>query len=173
MPWGAQSWRNSAISLTVAAVIGALLALIVAYAISPRLATKGPPTEPMALSLADLPDKPLIPMLDRAALQLASLDINVRGKIPVIVAVYRGLYGCRLELRSYQVGGAGKALVGTSTHRWTVGDIQYELIAFGMDSERFNPIAAAAEQQTRPNPDSAVIDRQLRSARTPSAPCKN
>jgi hypothetical protein len=170
----AMQWqRYPAVSLLAAAVIGGFMALGVAFAVSPRRPViLGPPTEPMALSLADLPDNPLVPTLNRAGMPLANLSINTRGAAPVIVAAYRGLQGCRLELRSYKSRVDPPALVGTSRHRWTVTSVDYELVAHGMDAARFDLIADAAERQTRPNPDTKIIDQKLRQARRTAKACK-
>ena len=125
---------------------------------------------PTAITLASLPAGTTIPRLDTAGLKLVSLAIEP-GKIPLITATYRGPHGCRLDLRAWPVGSVAPAISGTDRHRWTAGDLVYELVAQGMPKWRFAIVASAAEQQTRAGSDLDRIDRRLREANTAPPPC--
>jgi hypothetical protein len=166
-----QSWRHAAVSLVAAAVTGGALALLVAYAVTPSRHAPRPPTAATAISLADLPENPLVPSLDRAGIALAGLTISVTNGTPIILARYNAIQGCALELRAYRRGAKPPPQDATIRHQWAVAEITYELMAHGMANDRFKLVASASEQQTRPDVDAAAIDRQLRLARALTTSC--
>ncbi len=158
-----------------AAAIAAALAAVIAislYAANDFLArdAEGPNEAPTAITLASLPAGATIPRLDTAGLKLVNLDIEP-GHVPIFTARYRGPHGCQLDLRAWPVGEPPPPLDGTSHHRWTVGDLTYELVAHGMPAWRFDIIANAAELQTQLNPDQYHINKRLRQAEYGAAPC--
>jgi hypothetical protein len=155
-----------------AAGVGLAAMLAVALlATSDLLPGSAPPNEePTAITLASLPAGTMIPRLDTAGLKLVSLVIDP-GHVPLFTATYRGPHGCRLDLRAWPVGKPPPPLAGTSRHRWTVGDLAYELVAHGMPVRRFDIIADASELQTRLNSDHHYISRRLRQAEYGAPPC--
>jgi hypothetical protein len=160
--------RVAACAAALAAVLA--LALFAADRYRARDAA-GPNEAPTAITLASLPAGTTIPQLDTAGLKLVSLDLNP-GQVPIFTARYRGPHGCRLDLRAWPVGGEPPPpLEGTSHHRWTVGDLTYELVAHGMPVWRFDIIADASELQTRLNVDHQRINRRLRQAEYGAPPC--
>jgi hypothetical protein len=159
--------RVAAAAAALAAVIA--VALFAANGFLTRNADV-PNEAPTAITLASLPAGTTIPRLDTAGLKLVSLVINP-GTVPLFTATYRGPHGCRLDLRAWPVGEPPPPLAGTSHHRWTVGDLTYELVAHGMPVWRFDVIADASELQTRLNGDHHYINRRLRQAEYGAPPC--
>jgi anti-sigma factor RsiW len=122
------------------------------------------------ITLAALPDTPVIPDLAVAGLKLMGGEVERAGGTAVLVVAYRGPRGCRLELRVRPAGADVPPTVGTSRKTWTAGDLAYELVAFGMPAARFAAVAAAAQTATRgPIPKDA--DRRLREANLQAPPC--
>lgn len=158
--------------IAAATAIAALLAL--AILVLPDLPFDSDPAAPAegptAITLASLPSGTSVPRLDTAGLKLIGLAIEP-GKIPLFTATYRGPHGCRLDLRAWPAGAMAPTLSGTDRHRWTSGDLVYELVAHGMPKSRFAIIASAAELQTRAGSDQDRIDRRLREAYSGARPC--
>ena len=155
--------------------IGAALAATLAFGVfvtMPRpIQTEAPFAEaPTALTLASLPAGTTVPRLDTAGLKLTGLAIDP-GQVPLVSATYRGPHGCRLDLRAWPVGATPPQTAGTDHHRWTAGNLVYELTAHGMPKARFALIAGAAEGQTAAHADSDRIGRQLREAGHGPPPC--
>ncbi len=125
---------------------------------------------PTAITLASLPASTVVPRLDTAGLKLIGLTIDP-GKVPLLVASYRGPHGCRLDLSAWPDGATAPPLSGTARYRWATGDLIYELVAHGMPQARFAIIASAAELQTRAGSDHDRIDRRLRQANISPPPC--
>ncbi len=154
--------------------IGAGLAAALAFGVFvtlPRPAdTEGPAEGPTAITLASLPAGTTVPRLDTAGLKLTGLAIDP-GQVPLVSATYRGPHGCRLELRAWPVGAMPPETAGTDHHRWTAGNLVYELTAHGMPKARFALIAGAAEGQTAADADHDRIGRQLREASHGAPPC--
>ena len=125
---------------------------------------------PTAITLASLPAGAIIPHLDTAGLRLVGVAIDP-GKVPLFTATYRGPHGCRLDLTAWPIGSGVPGITGTSRYRWFVGDLVYELVAYGMPTGRFEIIAEAAEHQTRADSDPQVIAQRLRRANTGAPPC--
>jgi hypothetical protein len=90
---------------------------------------------------------------------------------PVLVAVYRGSRGCRLELRVRASRARVPPTAGTRRRTWTVGDLTYELAAFGMPARRFSIVAQASETATRAAQSPVGSERRLREARLGAPPC--
>ena len=111
-----------------------------------------------------------MPRLETAGLKLTGLVIDP-GQVPLVSATYRGPHGCRLELRAWPVGATAPQAGGAEHHRWTAGNLVYELTAHGMPKPRFALIAGAAEGQTAANADHDRIGRQLREASHGAPPC--
>lgn len=124
---------------------------------------------PTAITLASLPADTTVPRLDTAGLKLIGLAIDP-GRVPVLVARYRGPHGCRLDLRAWPLGAEAPALAGSSRRQWQSGGLVYELVAHGMPEWRFAIIADAAEQQTR-QADPVRAERRLREANIGAPPC--
>jgi anti-sigma factor RsiW len=121
------------------------------------------------VTLAALPQAPVIPDLASAGLKLVGGEVERAGEVAVLVAAYRGPRGCRLELRVRPVAADVPPTVGTSRKVWTAGDLAYELVAFGMPAVRFAAVAAAAQAATGGNrPD---VETRLREARLQAPPC--
>jgi len=135
------------------------------------------PSEPAAFSiaplvtLAALPDAPVIPDLAAAGLALVGAEIERPGSAAVLVAAYRGPRGCRLELRVRPAASAMPPTAGTSRRAWIAGDLAYELVAFGMPDGRFAAVAVAAESATRAGRLPADADQRLRHASLQAPPC--
>lgn len=160
-----------ALGLAGAAAVAALLALIVWY--PQRPAEQVASREMMApfVTLAALPVTPVIPDLTYAGLNLVGGEIERAGDAAVLVAAYRGPRGCRLELRVRPSHLALPPTAGTSRSAWAVGDLAYELVAFGMPGGRFAAVAAAAEAATRAGRMPRDADTRLREASLKAPPC--
>jgi anti-sigma factor RsiW len=123
----------------------------------------------LMVTLAALPQAPVIPDLASAGLKLVGGEVERAGETAVLVAAYRGARGCRLELRVRPVARDVPPTVGTSRKIWTAGDLAYELVAFGMPAARFAAVAAAAQAATGGNrPDT---ETRLREASLQAPPC--
>lgn len=156
-------------------VIGAGLAAALAVGVfmaAPRpIDPEGPLAEaPTAITLASLPAGTTVPRLETAGLKLTGLVIDP-GKVPLVSATYRGPHGCRLDLRAWPAEAVPPDAAGIESHRWTAGDLVYELTAHGMPKARFALIAGAAEGQTTLNADHRRIGQQLREASQGAPPC--
>jgi anti-sigma factor RsiW len=160
----------------MAAGIAVILALCGAVMLGTVL-TAGRPSpgetasvDPIALTLASLPQGTRIPALDSAGLRLVDVAIAPAGQANAVVAQYRGPHGCRIDLRLHPFD-IPSTLSGTSLSTWRVDDIVYELAAHGMPAWRFALIADAAEQQTRHGGMPANAERRLREANAAPPPC--
>ncbi|MFN3658341.1 MAG: hypothetical protein ACK4UO_13905 [Pseudolabrys sp.] len=162
-----RAWRTPATAAAAAAA--AVLAVFIWHPAPPD--QPAPAANIRALvTLAALPDAPVIPDLANAGLQLVGGEVERAGDVSVLVAAYRGPRGCRLELRVRPVGADVAPTVGTSRLAWNAGDLAYELVAFGMPAARFAAVAVAAQAATRgPIPQDA--DRRLREASLQAPPC--
>ncbi|MBS0533897.1 MAG: hypothetical protein JSR72_07550 [Proteobacteria bacterium] len=164
--------RHTARRIAAGAAIAAALAVGIFLMAMPRPADTGAPLAegPTEITLASLPTGTTVPRLETAGLKLTGLVIDP-GKVPLVSATYRGPHGCRLELRAWPVGAAPPETTAGERHRWTSGNLVYELTAHGMPAMRFALIAGAAEGQTAANADSDRIGRQLRQAAHGAPPC--
>ena len=122
------------------------------------------------VKLAALPSSPVVPDLGVAGLKLSGIAMESPGGVATIVANYRGPRGCRLELRVRQTGTAIPPAGGTSSWSWTVGELAYDLTAYGMPAARFAAVASAAEHATRDG-GKPEDSRRLREASVRSGPC--
>ena len=153
----------------MAAVVGGLIVLAAATSFLQERQT-APDIASEALILAALPEAPVVPDLGRAGLRLERARIEAMGDARILVAVFLGPSGCRLELRVQRADAVSVVAQGTERRAWIVGGLAYELIAFGMPSARFAAVADAAEMATKgPLPD--LGNRRLREARVASGPC--
>lgn len=159
-------WRP----LAIGGGLAAALAFGVFVAIPRPADTEGPAEGPTAITLASLPAGTTVPRLDTAGLKLTGLAIDP-GQVPLVSATYRGPHGCRLDLRAWPVGATPPETAGTDHHRWTAGNLVYELTAHGMPTTRFALIAGAAEGQTTSNADHQRIAQRLREAGHGAPPC--
>lgn len=124
----------------------------------------------LVVMIAALPSQPVIPQLDDAGLILTDIKLERVAEIRLLVASYRGPHGCRLDMRVSPAGSDLPSHTGTSHHRWTVGPLDYELVAHGMPNWRFAIISFAAEHQSREASGSESVRHRLREARA-YAPC--
>ncbi len=122
------------------------------------------------VTLAALPVAPVIPDLTHAGLTLVGGEVERLGDASVLVAAYRGPRGCRLELRVRPALVAMAPTGGTSRAAWTVADLAYELVAFGMPAGRFDAVAAAAQAATRRG-EQRDMETRLREASLQAPPC--
>jgi hypothetical protein len=122
---------------------------------------------PQTVTLASFAQAAVLPDLEPAGLKLAGTLIQPDTTGHVLVATYLGPRGCRLELRVQSAIGAVVTADGTDRRNWRVGDLVYQLIAYGMPAERFAVVAEAAERVTR----GGLPDRRLREARVSALPC--
>jgi hypothetical protein len=120
---------------------------------------------------AALPVEPAIPDLKSGGLELIGLAIERSANTAVLVASYRGPRGCRLELRVHPASAPIPPTHGTARLAWTVGEIAYELTAFGMPAIRFALISAAARSATLAGHAPEVVEGRLREARAGAPPC--
>jgi hypothetical protein len=161
----------------MAALAGAGVALAAAIAVAVGVAInwRGPEErlvemQSQTVTLASFNQTAVLPDLAPAGLKLAGTLIQPSGRGQVLIATYLGPRGCRLELRVQPAVGAVVATGGTDRRSWQVGDLVYQLIAYGMPAERFAAVAEAAERATRGGSPGGV-DRQLREARVFALPC--
>lgn len=156
-----------------AALIGlaGLAALGVGWASWPE--PEGVSSEPLRVAATSVgfPVRPAIPDLEGAGLKLVDVAFDPASGAPAVTATYRGPRGCRLELVARPASAAAMAQRGPDRYGWRVGDIAYQLAAFGMPEARFAIIASAAERATRGGLPPGPGDRPLREARVASAPC--
>ena len=154
------------------AAFAACLAAVISIGIAVNNFSDAPDTAegPTAIMLASLPAGTTIPRLDIAGLKLIGVAIDP-GKVPLFTATYRGPHGCRLDLQAWPNGSGAPPIKGTTWHRWTSGDLVYELVAHGMPARRFTIIAEAAEQQTRADSNPQLIAQRLRRANKGVTPC--
>lgn len=161
-----------------ATLAGAGAALAVAIVIAAALATNWRGTEepplaeaqPQTVTLASFAQAAVLPDLAPAGLKLAGTLIQPGTQGQMLVATYLGPRGCRLELRVQPAPGAVVTADGTDRRNWQVGDLVYQLIAYGMPAERFAAVAEAAERATRGGSPGGS-DRRLREARLSAPPC--
>lgn len=123
------------------------------------------------VSLVALPATPVIPALDLAGLAVEDVKADRAGDAGLLVVLYHGLHGCRLDLKVWARWNAVTPSSGTSRHSWEVGDLAYELVAHGMPGWRFALIAEAAERETRGGLGPGGAGRRLREARASAPPC--
>ena len=123
------------------------------------------------VTLAALPVAPVIPDLTNAGLTLVGGEVERTGTTAVLVAAYRGPRGCRLELRVHDAAVPMAPTGGTSRAAWTVDDLSYELVAFGMPAGRFAAVSAAAEAATRAGAMPGSAATRLREASLQAPPC--
>ena len=163
----ARTFMAAAAGLVIAIGLGIIVARSMLPTSSPD---EGKAEGPTAITLASLPAGTYLPRLDTAGLKLIGLAIDPGG-VPLITASYRGPHGCRLDLMVWPTAESAPAADGSSSYRWVVGTLAYELTAHGMPDWRFRVIADGAEQQTRQGSDPGHIDRRLREASRGARPC--
>lgn len=137
----------------------------------PDPAIETAPATESAIVLAALPTVPVLPSLAAAGLEMVATEVETVAGTRVLVAVYRGPRGCRLELRVHPAWADVPPTAGTRRKAWTVGDLSYELAAFGMPGARFAVVAGAAEKATRAMQPPVGAERRLREARLGAPPC--
>lgn len=110
---------------------------------------------------------PIIPDLSSAGLQLSRTVVTTSTGVQSLVATYLGPRGCKLEL--WVSNAPAGVASGTLRRRWQVGELVYELVAFGMPASRFARVAGLAERETRATrlPEAAEPLVQARAARPP------
>ena len=124
-----------------------------------------------AIVLAALPARPTIPDLSVGGLTLAGTEVEKVAGTSVLVAAYRGPRGCRLEMRVHSAMHGIPPTAGTSRRTWTVGDLSYELAAFGMPAHRFAAVADVAQAATRAGRPPEPTVTRMREARRAAPPC--
>jgi anti-sigma factor RsiW len=124
-----------------------------------------------AIILAALPANPVIPDLAVGGLTLAGTEVEKVDGVSVLVAAYRGPRGCRLELRVHSALRDIQPTGGTSRRAWTVGELSYELAAFGMPKGRFAAVADVAQAATRAGRPPEPTVTRMREARRAAPPC--
>ena len=163
-------WKRSAGPIAAAAAAaGLMFVIVVEY--EQRASELQESRPDAAIVLAALPASPVIPDLTVAGLKLVGTEVETVAGTSLLVAAYRGPRGCRLELRVHPSAAVVPATSGTSRRAWTVDDLAYEMVAFGMPAARFAAVAGAAEAATRARrlPDAA--DGRLREASRAAPPC--
>lgn len=156
-------------ALSAAAAVAMIAAFVWWRAPEPELA-QNTAMAPF-ITLAALPAAPVIPDLANAGLKLVGGEVERSGTTDVLVAAYRGPRGCRLELRIRPMRAEIPPTIGTSRRIWTVGDLTYELVAFGMPAGRFLAVASAAMDATRAGRMPNEADTRLREASLSAPPC--
>ena len=170
-PLRVSSWRRSAgLAAAAAAAAALILAILIAYG-QQSFVSDRPNRPDAAIVLAALPAAPVIPDLTAAGLTLVGTEVETVAGTPLLAAAYRGPRGCRLELRVYPSAAKVPPTSGTLRRAWTVDDLGYELVAFGMPAARFAAVAGAAEAAARAGrlPDNA--GGRLREASRTAPPC--
>ena len=124
-----------------------------------------------AIVLATLPAAPVIPNLAVGGLTMVGTEVERAAGTSVLVAAYRGPRGCRLELRVRPAAADVPPTAGTSRRTWTVGELTYELAAFGMPAARFAAVAAVAQSATRAGRPGEPTVTRMREARRTAPPC--
>lgn len=163
-----QRWFSYAAAAVIAlAVGGGALSILAPYTTGPAQPIAADAVRAIPVTFAG---DPVIPDLSPAGLQLARTVVSAASGVQSLVATYLGPRGCRLELWVSNRGAPAASSRGTGRKTWQVGELVYELIAFGMPGPRFAKIAALAERETRVNrlPEDA---KPLIQARIPRPPC--
>jgi anti-sigma factor RsiW len=154
-----------------AAAAAAVLAVAVIVHMSWQSFDDEPIVRPeAAIILAALPAHPIIPDLAVGGLTLAGTEVEKVAGTSVLVAAYRGPRGCRLELRVHSVLRDIQPTAGTSRRAWTVGELSYELAAFGMPKARFAAVADVAQAATRAGRPPEPTVTRMREARRAAPP---
>jgi anti-sigma factor RsiW len=170
-PLRAFSWKRSA-GFAGAATAAAALMLAIIAEYGQRASESHLQSRPdAAIVLAALPALPVVPDLAVAGLQLVGTEVETVAGVSLLVAAYRGPRGCRLELRVHPSAATVPPTRGTSRRAWTVGELGYELVAFGMPAQRFAAVAGAAEAATRAGRMPDTGEGRLREARRGAPPC--
>jgi hypothetical protein len=167
--------RHTAAGLALSGMVAAVIGLVVAYVMATDVSLDRRQV-PLAgqeavITLAGLPADPVIPRLDMAGLVLEDIKIERVADVRLLLASYRGPHGCLLDLRISPAGTVVPAHAGSSHHSWEVASLAYELVAHGMPGWRFAVIADAAERETREGRPSFAVERRLREARAAAPPC--
>jgi hypothetical protein len=168
-----RSRRFGAVAAVLAVIaVGAAALLVVLNADDAPVRIAVPPgAHQAAIRLAALPSDPIIPDLAVTGILLADVAVEQADGARTLTATYRGPRGCRLELRVRPAGTAARDHGGTLRHRWTVGALAYDLVAYGMPGWRFAIIADLAEQQSRDGGNSTSDTSRFADARTGAPPC--
>ena len=159
---------SSALAASLTAV--AIFAVAVKYTSTEEPAARAERLDPHVIQAA-LQQSPFVPDLAPAGLSLAGLSLHKEGEVQVLVATYLGPRGCRLELRVQRAGSAALAVAGSKRFGWRVGELAYELVAYGMPDDRFAAVAEAAERATRTRRMPLESERRLQQARISAPPC--
>lgn len=163
-PAMSRRWLAYGAAACLALVFGAT-ALLVLQPVA--VETQGRNASTMPFVSVTFSGDPIIPDLSSAGLQLSRTVVTASTGVQSLVATYLGPRGCKLEL---WVSNAPVAVAGgTDRKRWQVGELVYELVAFGMPSSRFARVAGLAERETRATrpPEEAEPLIQARAARPP------
>jgi len=161
------------------ALAGGLSAVAVAFGIvlaiaihrNPEPIASGPELAAQTVKLVSLSQAAVLPDLGPAGLKLASTVTQPGTKGEVLTATYLGPRGCRLELRVQHAESDVATAGGTDRRNWRVGELAYQLTAYGMPPERFAVVAVATERATRAGTLPDGVDRRLREARISAPPC--
>jgi hypothetical protein len=169
-----RSWRFAG-GIAAALTAGALAAAVLLVFLTEERPFERPAAlaaeHGAAIRLAALPAEPTLPDLAVTGIMLADVEAGQPGGVKALHAAYRGPHGCRIDLRVHPADAAVPALAGTSHHRWTVGQLAYELVGHGMPGWRFAIIADLAEHQTRNGSDPVPDQRRFAEARNGAPPC--
>ena len=161
--------RLAAVSAALAAAAAILLFMVLLplERRDPVQAIQSAPEKVVAVAFAG---EAVIPDLSAAGLKLARTVVSTSGGAQSLVATYLGPRGCRLELWVGNASSRPASSAGTDRRSWQVGNLVYELVAFGMPASRFGKVAAFAEKATRATvpPDDA---ERLIQARVKRPPC--
>ncbi len=159
--------RRLVAARAAAAAILLVIVLLPLERRDPVQMTRSAPEKVVAVAFAG---EAVIPDLTAAGLKLARTVVSTSGGAQSLVATYLGPRGCRLELWVGNAASKSASPAGTERRSWQVGDLVYELIAFGMPASRFGKVAAFAEKATRATvpPDDA---ERLIQARVKRPPC--
>ncbi|MCC6949465.1 MAG: hypothetical protein IT539_17040 [Bradyrhizobiaceae bacterium] len=162
--------RRIAVAAGVAAV---LVALIAGGAMDWLVEREAPQAEiaTQTVKLVSFTQPAVLPDLVPAGLKLTATATQRGTNGEVLIATYLGPRGCRLELRVQRAEGAVVTADGTDRRNWQVGDLVYQLVAYGMPAERFIAVAEAAERATRAGGSPVAPGRRLREARISAPPC--
>lgn len=154
-------------ALAAAAVVFLFVVLLPPERRDPIQTTQSSPDKIVAVAFAG---EAVIPDLSAAGLKLARTVVSTSGGAQSLVATYLGPRGCRLELWVGNASSRAASSAGTERRNWQIGDLVYELVAFGMPASRFGKVAALAEKATRATvpPDDA---ERLIQARIKRPPC--
>ncbi|MAY27601.1 MAG: hypothetical protein CMK02_15105 [Polycyclovorans sp.] len=152
---------------TFAGRIGLLTTGAVAASLVWVLLPNGPSPTPIETSPAMLTEA----QISSAILGAPLLDLSQDDLTPVMLTTvgeraireYVGPNGCRLThvLATKQAEAMENGPEDAEqNHRWSVGSVEHALIAYGMDQDRFEALAAFAEAQSRAGrPDGLLIAR--------------